>query len=410
MWQDAPHRRRICPADAFAGVVALHIAMFSDTYFPYISGVVRSIERLSEALRLRGHTVTIFGPRYYGYHDAADSGIRRCMSLPLYPPANIVLAMPHLSDVTAALEASGVDVVHAHSPFIMGKVAVKAARKLGLPVVFTHHSVYHEYAVYAPRPLRQKAEKVIIQWLDAYVHSVDAVIAPSAGTREFIRSAYGVDATVISNPITAPAEPWLTTTQSDKRNIPLLLFVGRLGKEKNIPLLLQAFALVRKHKAARLVLVGDGPERKALMRMAGELGISADLTITGFLPYAEVSAWYSKAALFVFPSYNETQGMVILEALAHGVPVVAVQSEASRAVLDECQSGRVTAAEPEPMAEAVLELLTEPAQLAQLGIDGSTYAQRFTAEGVAAQMENLYAKLVAAAQSPAANYRQNNRI
>jgi 1,2-diacylglycerol 3-alpha-glucosyltransferase len=365
--------------------------MFSDTYFPYISGVVRSIERLAAALRERGHEVTIFGPSYWGHKDEAGACIRRCPALPLYPPANIVLSLPSLTATIKALKEQQIEIVHVHSPFVMGITGVKAARRLGIPVVFTHHSVYHEYAVYAPKPLRARAESLILHWLDDFVHMVDGVIAPSCSTQSFVLSAYGIQATVISNPIAAIAG---TGEQRIRSEEPLLVFVGRLGKEKNLPLLIRAFALVHQKRAARLVLVGDGPERAALERLAGELGVVTDMTITGFVSYQEVCRWYREATLFTFPSTNETQGMVILEALAHGVPVVAAESEVSCTVAASCPAVLAVPVTAEDMAEAILRTLAH-AQLHVLGEEGRRFAQSFTATQVAQQMEEYYDKVIA---------------
>jgi 1,2-diacylglycerol 3-alpha-glucosyltransferase len=370
----------------------LYIAMFSDTYTPYVSGAVRSVERLSEALRQRGHQVSIVGPSYPGHHDEVNSHVIRSSALPIYPPGNIVLAMPHIRPLAKQLQKAGVDVIHAHSPFIMGHAAARIAEYLGVPIVFTHHSVYPEYAVYAPAFLRPSTEKMISNWLDKYVHRIDAVIAPSANTAAYIREHYGIEAAVISNPIAAPGYRKARKPNTDEP--PLLLFVGRLGKEKNLQLLLQAFALVVRQVGAKLVLVGDGPERADLEQSAVDLGVDMHVQITGYQPYEVVSHWYEQATLFVFPSLIETQGMVILEALGHGVPVVAVESEASIAALSECQAGRIVAPDPESFAAGILELLQRKDELSIMGERGCRCVQQYTAAGIACRMEELYARVI----------------
>lgn len=366
--------------------------MFSDTYTPYVSGAVRSVERLSEALRQRGHQVTIVGPSYPGHHDEVSSNIIRSSALPIYPPGNIVLAMPLIKSLAKQLQNAGVDVIHAHSPFIMGHAAARIAEYLDVPIVFTHHSVYPEYAVYAPTFLRASTEKVIGNWLNKYVHRIDAIIAPSANTAAYIREQYGIEATVISNPIAAPG--FRKAKPQDFDSPPLLLFVGRLGKEKNLPLLLQAFALVVKQVEAKLVLVGDGPERADLELLAADLGIEKYMQITGYQPYEEVSHWYERATLFVFPSLIETQGMVILEALGHGVPVVAVESEASNAALAECQAGRIVGPNPEHFAAGIVELLQKKDTLPVMGERGCRCVQQYTAASIACRMEELYYRVI----------------
>lgn len=366
--------------------------MFSDTYFPYISGVVRSIERLSEGLRGRGHVVTIFGPRYAGYSDDANKieHVSRCRALPIYPPGNIVFPLPHIASMTRRVREMNVDIIHAHSPFTMGLAALQVGHRLGIPVVFTHHSVYHEYAIYAPKPLRSPTEWAILNWVNHYVQHADLVVTPSMATSEFVRAAYGVDCVVVSNPIVGVIANGTSDTQRADLSEPILLYVGRLGKEKRLPLLIRAFALVRKQVPARLVLVGDGPERLTVGELAEELQVYQFITMTGFLPYAEVSHWYRKAIILAFPSDKETQGMVILEALAHEVPVVAVRSQASEAVLDVCQAGCLTEPNPGAMARTIVAMLSDPLALARMGAEGRAYAQSFSPACVAESMERVY--------------------
>jgi 1,2-diacylglycerol 3-alpha-glucosyltransferase len=393
----APHEETIAriiglrAGHSLSGVVLLHIAMFSDTYFPYISGVVRSIERLSDGLRERGHTVTIFGPRYMGHSHDADKmeQISRCPALPIYPPGNIVFPLPSIVSLTRQVRTMKVDVIHAHSPFTMGLAALQVGRRLDIPVVFTHHSVYHEYAVYFPKPLRAPTERAILHWVSHYVQQADQVVVPSLATREFVRETYGVDCAVVSNPIVGPHNGTSKSNRADL-SAPILVYVGRLGKEKRLPLLIQAFSLVRKKTPAHLVLVGDGPERAHLEELAEELRVGRFITITGFLPYDQVSDWYQRANVFVFSSDKETQGMVMLEALAHGVPVVAVRSEASEAIFDVCRAGCITESEPGPMAQAIMAMLSDPQALAQMSEEGLMYAQRFSPERIAERMERVY--------------------
>jgi 1,2-diacylglycerol 3-alpha-glucosyltransferase len=366
--------------------------MFSDTYFPYISGVVRSIERLSEGLRGRGHEVTIFGPRYLGYSDDADKmeHVSRCRALPIYPPGNIVFPLPNIASMIRQVKEMNVDIIHAHSPFTMGLAALQVGRRLDIPVVFTHHSVYHEYAIYAPKPLRSSTERAILNWVNHYVQHADLVVTPSPATREFVRTTYGVDCEVVSNSIVVGLANGTSRAQEADLSEPVLLYVGRLGKEKRLPLLIRAFSLVSKQIPVRLVLVGDGPERSTVEELAEELQVGRLITITGFLPYAEVSHWYRQASIFTFPSDKETQGMVILEALAHGVPVVAVRSQASQAVLDVCQAGRITEPEPGAMAQTIATMLADPQALAAMSVEGRAYAKNFSPARVAERMEQVY--------------------
>lgn len=373
-------------------MTTLHIAMFSDTYLPYVSGAVRSIERLSEGLRERGHEVTIFAPAYWNCHQPQIPNVQRTLSLPIYPPANIVLPLPRPHSTLQRAQQLGIDIIHAHSPATMGRTAIYVARHLSVPVLFTHHSVYHEYACYAPTPLQPLVARSLWRWMANYCHQVDQVIAPSANTQELIHLHYGLASTVISNPIPL-AENNNSIAAKDLEH-PILLYVGRLAKEKNLSLLIRAFAEVRSSRAAHLVLVGDGPERKPLAEKVNALGLQNDVTFTGVLPFEQVVHWYAKAALFMFASTKETQGMVILEALAHGVPAVAVRSPVNQEVLEPAKAGWLTKDDPTDMAAITLNALSNATALQEIANRGRSYASRFTTTSVAAQMEDLYTSLL----------------
>ena len=389
-------------------MIHLHVAMFSDSYLPYVSGAVRSLERLAAGLRDRGHTVTIFVPTYRGYSDSENAAtIERCSSIPIYAPAHLVLALPRPGWALARLRELGVDIVHTHSPATLGRTAVSVGRKLDVPVVFTHHSVYHEYACYAPAFLQPLARRAIVRWISGFCRSVDQVIAPSHNTQEYIRRTYGLESAVVSNPIPAAgaAEAAVATAAApsdgahmaaptkDMRR-PVLIYAGRLAPEKNLSLLIEAFAAIRAQREAQLVLVGDGPERARLTALAQKFHVESDMTITGFLPYDELLAWYAKAALFLFPSSKETQGMVILEAMAQGVPAVAVNSPVNAEVLQLSGAGWLAPTQPAAMAEAVVRALADPERLKQVAAQGRQYAGKFTTANVAAQVEAVYNRLI----------------
>lgn len=372
--------------------------MFSDSYYPYISGVVRSIERLSNGLRAQGHRVTIFGPSYPGHRqeEAAEVDVQRCPSLPISLSNNMVIPLPKIGFTLRTATELDLDIIHSHSPFTMGQVALTAARELDIPVVFTHHSLYHTYSIYAPKLLQRSTEKMILEKVERYVQSVDAVISPSPGTSEFIRRAYGIRSTVISNPIMM-GRPDPTV---EKESTPTLIFVGRQAKEKNLDLLIRAFALVRRQVEARLVLVGDGSERHTLENLVEDLGIADSVKITGFLSFDEVVKWYRRASIFLFPSYNETQGMVMLEAMAHGLPVIAVRSEASKNILDECDGGIACDATPHDMAEKTLQLLHSPHRLEAMSHAAAQYAAGFSTESIALQVEGFYRSVISSHSRP----------
>jgi len=377
--------------------------MYSDTYLPYISGAVRSLERLAGGLRDMGHQVSLFVPAYgrqqeevIPYKARQENGnvVYRVSSIPLYPPANIVLSMPSKRRLEELTKELGVDIIHTHSPATMGRAAAEVGRRLNIPVVFTHHSMYHQYSCFAPKPLKPLIERVVLHWIRDYCRSVSAIIAPSVSVQKEIRRLYNLPSTVISNSIPAVASeglPW-----SERLADPLLVYVGRLSLEKNLDLALNAFALVRKVTPARLAFIGAGPMKKTLLAKAHTLKLDKCIIFTGPLSFGQVSEYLHRAALFLFPSFRETQGMVVLEALAHGVPSLTLCTPVNQEIADECEACVMVKPVAEEMAAAIADLLLSPQKLEELSNIGRIYARKYLVENIALETEKFYKSVLSA--------------
>ncbi len=178
---------------------------------------------------------------------------------------------------------------------------------------------------------------------------------------------------------------------------PLCLSVGRLAREKNQAFLLSVFALIlRELPAARLILVGEGDDRPRLQRLACAMGIGKRVRFVGAVPHESVNDYYLAADLFLFPSTSETQGIVVLEALAAGLPVVAVESDAAADLLADGQGGLITSEEPVPFARSAVELWEEPERRRALGERGQRIAEAYAPAACAARVLDLYEELVRA--------------
>lgn len=343
----------------------MRIGMFSDSYKPYVSGVVRSIETFSEELRRRGHAVSIFAPSYPG-HRADEPDVYRFLSVraPNHPDFTLALPFsPHLVQTARALE---LDVIHVHSPFLMGRLGARLARRLNLPLVFTHHTLYDQYVHYVPLTPPSVARRLTVQWVTRFANRCDLVIAPSQPVEARIR-AQGVHRPIrviptgIDPEALAAGDPgWLSRTWGIPPDDPVLLYVGRLAREKNLDFLLEAFASIRSREPrAWLVLAAGGPDRERMEARARALGIRDRVIMTGVLPHERVIDAYAGATLFVFASQTETQGLVIAESLAAGLPVVAVAASGVTDLVRDGVEGFLTPPEVPVFVERVLELLAQ---------------------------------------------------
>lgn len=359
----------------------MHIAMFSDSYLPYVSGVVRSIESFTEELRARGHTVSIFAPAYPN-QGPDEPHVYRFPSVRTPYHREFTLALPFSPHLARTGRALGLDVIHVHSPFIMGRVGARLARQLGVPVVFTHHTLYDEYVHYVPLAPPALTRRLTVRAVTAFANRCHMVIAPSHAVEQRIR-AQGIVAplrvipTGIDTEVLASGDPqWLAQTWGVPSDEPVLLYVGRLAKEKNLDFLLEAFArVVARIPKAWLVFAAGGSEKEHLEARARQLGIAQRLIITGVLPYARVIDAYAGADLFVFASQTETQGLVIGESMAAGLPVVAVAASGVTDLVRDGVDGYLTPHALEPFVQRIVELLEHPERRQRMGAQARLQAE-----------------------------------
>jgi glycosyltransferase involved in cell wall biosynthesis len=325
----------------------VRIGFFTECYRPIVNGVVTSIDAMRRGLHAHGAQTICITPAMPHYEDD-DDAIVRIPSLPLPTSSGYRLTVP-LSSATLRKRIGTLDIVHAHSPFITGNIALRYARALGVPLVFTYHTRLDFYAHYVPfeRVLTQRA---LAAWTRGFANAAAAVVVPGSETRRYLQS-IGVRAPieVVPSPIDTAAfaagvrRPELRARLGADEGTRLVLIVGRLAREKNVRLGLEAFA--RAPEAMRLAVAGEGPERAALERHAARLGIAGRTAFLGRVAPREMPDLYASADVLLFPSRSETQGLVLAEALVAGLPAVAVASPPSEEVL-----GPGATVAPDPVA------------------------------------------------------------
>lgn len=375
----------------------MHVGLFTDSYLPRRSGVVRAVEAAGRYLRRRGHRVSIVAPAYPGHTDS-DPDVYRVPSLAPPGHPDFPLAVPYSPQLLRALRGLRLDVVHTHSPFLLGGVGLWVARSRRVPVAFTYHTLYGEYAHYTP-VLGDLTRPLIVTYTTAYCNRCDTVLASVPGLADLLRRAgVRVRIEVIPSVGVEPAEfesgsPGETRARFGiPASAPLLVFVGRLAQEKGITLLLEAFAGLPPD--VWLLLVGDGPEREALRAHAGRLGIAPRVVFGGDQEHARVVEALGACDLFVFPSRTETLGLAVLEAMAAGRAVVAVRSEVIADLVRDGETGFLVAAEPGPFAEAIGTLLSNPARRAAMAARGREVAAAYAQDRITDRLIAVYEAMI----------------
>ncbi len=386
----------------------LRVLMVSDVYFPRVNGVSTSMETFRSALAGLGVELRLVVPRYGDEPDSPE--IVRIPGRPVPGDPEDRLVGRRAMREAAVREAAHCDLVHVQTPFVAHGAGVAAARAHGLPLVSTYHTFFEEYLHhYAPwlpaRLLRALARRVSRSQCNA----MDAVVVPSTAMRDRLAS-YGVERTMHVLPTGVPARsfaggerPRFRAAHGIDPAAPVALYVGRLAHEKNIGFLLEAAArLAPELPGFVFVVAGEGPARGALERQVAALGLTGTVRFVGYLDRTRaLPDCYAAADAFVFASRTETQGLVLVEAMAAGLPVVALAEMGTRDILAGCPAARVSAASPEAFARALLEVLGDADVRRTLAGHARAGSTRWDDVAMAARLAGLYRSL-AARGTPAA--------
>ncbi|MEW6045589.1 MAG: glycosyltransferase [Bacillota bacterium] len=379
------------------------IAFFSDSYTPYVSGVVQSIRLTAAELARRGHRVLIVAPAYPGHGRSGPDGtgayVLRLPSLPA--PGQPVFRLPiPWRRALGPLLSEPVSVVHAHSPFLTGDLALWAARRLGAPLIFTHHTLYHEYAHYGILPAWMVIPAVRRR-VGAFCRAASAVVAPTPAIARMLPSLYGPTAPVSVVPTGlqlesfAHADPaWLRRQLSIPSEAPVLIHVGRLTREKNMVALVQALHhLLTRLPQCHAVVVGSGPFLPQLRQAALHPPFAGQLHLVGPAAPEAVPRYLAGADLFLTASTTETQGLVAVEAMAAGLPVVAPAAGGIPDVVQDGREGLLTEPDGAALAQAAARILSDPVLRRTMAGHALARAARFDIRTTTARLLDLYGGL-----------------
>ncbi|MFU8794443.1 MAG: glycosyltransferase family 4 protein [Dethiobacteria bacterium] len=378
----------------------MKIGVFTDSFRPYTSGVVRSIELFSREFTAHGHEVYIFGPDYPLLHPPKEEGVFRFISLPAPTMPEFSLPIPISVQLGPTIKRIGLEIIHVHSPFLLGSLGARAARRHRLPLIFTFHTLYDQYVHYFP--FAEEASRQVVQAIGRdFCNRCNMVVAPSQLVVNYLRR-IGVKAPIENIPTGVDLEEfrnldkyWLRDNYGIKDKEKVLLFVGRLGKEKNVTFLLKSFEMIlNRHPDTKLVMVGAGPQDKYLEKMCKEAGIRDKVIFTGVLPRNLIVHCYASSDLFVFPSVTETQGLVIGEAKATGLPVVAVRAFGPAEMVKHGEDGLLTDPSLPAFTNAILELLEDSKMHKMMSRQALKNVREISSVKCADKMLSIYKELI----------------
>jgi glycosyltransferase involved in cell wall biosynthesis len=323
----------------------MRVVMMTNTYLPHVGGVARSVEGFSRALRAEGVRVMIVAPEFPGM-DESETDVVRVPAIQRFNGSDFSVRLPVPGLLTEPLDRFQPDLIHAHHPFLLGDTALRVASSRGLPLVFTHHTLYEEYTHYVSTE-SEAIKRFVIDLSTGYANLCDHVIAPSQSVLALLQQR-GVTSPITVVPTGVDLSRF--TKRSGRRfrktaGIPRDVFVvghiGRLAPEKNLMFLTRAVArFLQERPQAWFLVAGSGPLEDAMRAHFGEAGVLERVRFAGILQGGALADAYDAMDVFAFASKSETQGMVMAEAMAAGTPVVAVDASGVREVVRDGYNGR----------------------------------------------------------------------
>lgn len=374
----------------------MRIGMFTDTYFPQVSGVSTSIKILSDQLKKAGHEVIIFTT---SDPDARpENGIVRLPSVPFASFEDRRIAYGGLDRCVKISKEYNLDIIHTHTEFSLGIAGKYVASRLKIPTVHTYHTMYENYTHYIWNGRLIKRQH--IRWLSkVFCSQADGVITPSEMTYDTLME-YGVDAPMQIIPTGVQLPDFNENYKSIIReqlkipmDAPVLLSLSRLSKEKSIDEVLMAFPMVQKaYPKVHLVIVGDGPYRETLETIAKGYELK-NVHFVGEIMHHEVNQYYQMADLYINASESESQGLTYLESIANRLPIVAKENDYLNQIIQSGEFGQLYAPNGS-LHTAIINYLNKK-YAGEIENINSSSLDSISAERFAANVYNFYEKLVA---------------
>ncbi|MFN0315482.1 MAG: glycosyltransferase [Burkholderiales bacterium] len=379
----------------------MNIVMLTNTYTPHVGGVARSVAAFAGAYRKHGHRVLVVAPEFSGM-PAAELDVVRIPAIQNFNGSDFSAVLPVSGLLSDALDSFSPDIVHSHHPYLLGMTAVRIARYRQVPLVFTHHTLYEQYTHYVPgdSPLLQR---FVAELATHYANLCDQVFAPSESIAQLLQDR-GVSAPVAVVPTGVNIARFAAGDGQRFRRaagIPDEAFVighlGRLAPEKNLEFLAHAVgSALRLIPQACFLLVGSGPSEEAVRSAFERDQLSNRIHVAGILDPPALADAYHAMDVFAFASKSETQGMVLTEAMAAGVPVVGLDAPGVREVVKDGVNGRLLTEEtPGAFAQALRWAANRnAAQLRALKDGALATANSFSMEHSADRAMACYATLL----------------
>jgi 1,2-diacylglycerol 3-alpha-glucosyltransferase len=391
----------------------LNIGLFTESYVPQVNGVANLVRQLKHGLEHRGHTVHVFTPRIRGHRDD-EANIHR---LPVFASFDFVerllgleldwqIPLPTLRRHREVFDS--LDIVHTHHMFGIGLAAARLGRRRGIPILFTNHTNYRAFEAIVPA--RRIFALVLLGWFKLVSRLSTCVISPGEKMQQQLRD-YGIkkEIVVVPNAVevqkferpSADAIGALQAKHGLRPSDKVLLYVGRLSKEKNLGFLIRSLrTLLDEEDALQLLLVGDGTSRAELERAVRSHGLAGKTTFAGYVPYAQIHTYYYLGDIFVTASLSEVFPLTVIEALSASLPVVAIDAVGTGDIVQDGETGILVDEDGVAFRDAVITLIDDDELRRKMGENARESVQQLAVDNCVDNHLILYERLAAVRRKP----------
>lgn len=377
----------------------MRIAIFTNNYLPNPYGVSSSIESFRVELERKGHVVYIFAPEFKGHVDWNPNIYR-------YPAIDVTfrgvrypIAIPFSYKISRILEKLEIDIVHAQHPNLLGWEAKRWAKKKNVPLIFTWHTLYDQYAHFVPFVSEKLAAWWSIGNARRFANKANHVIVPTPSVKEIIKK-WGVKNENITAIASGIDEEKFVEADGEKirkkyeinQDEVLILLVSRLTAEKNVNFIFKSFLSVFiENKKMKFLVVGGGGEKEKLEKMITKNGLDKQVYFAGMVKQEEVKNYYAAADIFVYASKSETQGMILTEAMYMGLPIVAVKAPGAQDMVGNFVTGILTNEDKDEFSKAAVKLAEDENLRKKYSSNAKKIAlQNYTAKACTQKLLKVY--------------------
>ena len=387
----------------------MKIGLFTDTYFPQINGVATSVHTLAEALEEKGHRVYIFTPSDPRCDKEENPAIIRMPSIPFLLLKNFRVGTVYSPIALNKISHLQLDIVHTQTEFSLGMFGKFLSVTHNIPMVHTYHTMYEDYVHYVGHGYLA-TPAMAKEFSRLFCNAAKAVVAPTQKAKNSLEE-YGVKKPIHIIPTGIDTRLFAKSNFKEEETIllkqslglqedtPVILSLGRIAKEKSIDVIIKAMpAVLKQLPDARLLIIGDGPERENLSRLSHSLGVADSVLFAGSRPWNEIGRYYQLGTVFVSASLSETQGLTFAEAMAGGIPVIAKRDDSIAGMVQHGITGLLFEQDQE-LAEKLLTLLCD-SQLREAYSDAAMEKMKELSVSLFAdRMETLYEQIANSAPS-----------